>query len=36
MLFVAISFAFGADPVQVPTVNISLSAPSEPKDLVSS
>ncbi len=36
MLFVAISFAFGADPVQVPTVNLSLSAPSEPKDLVSS
>ncbi|HHD83244.1 MAG TPA: flagellar biosynthesis protein FliP [Campylobacteraceae bacterium] len=36
LLFVAISFAFGADPVQVPTVNLSLSAPSEPKDLVSS
>ncbi len=36
MLFVAITYAFGADPVQVPTVNLSLSAPSEPKDLVSS
>lgn len=36
MLFFAISFAFGADPVQIPTVNLSLSAPAEPKDLVSS
>jgi len=36
LLFFGLSFAFGADAVQVPTVNLSLSAPSEPKDLVSS
>ncbi len=36
MLLFGGSLLFGADAVQVPTVNLFLSAPSEPKDLVSS
>ncbi len=36
MLLLGGTLLFGADAVQVPTVNLSLSAPSTPKDLVSS
>lgn len=36
LLSIFILSAFGADPISVPNIDISISAPSEPKDLVNS